>query len=82
MRLHHREVCAYANPWAGPKRYVQESVTRTHNLAGRADMLAHDEQIAVRDFLNEGGRLLYTGKMAGREYTLAEYPVPGATPEQ
>ena len=32
--------------------------------------------------MNEGGRLLYTGKFAGREYTLAEYPVPGATPEE
>ena len=59
-----------------------DNVTRTHNLAGRSDKLPHDTQIAVRDFMNEGGRLLYTGKFAGRQYTLAEYPVPGATPEQ
>ena len=31
----------------------------------------------MRDFMNEGGRLLYTGKFAGRQYTLAEYPIPG-----
>jgi hypothetical protein len=59
-----------------------DNVTRQHNLAGRSDKLPHDTQIAVRDFMNEGGRLLYTGKLAGREYTLAEYPVPGADPAQ
>ena len=32
MRLHHREVCADTNPWAGPERQVEESVTRSHNL--------------------------------------------------
>ena len=30
--------------------------------------LALDEVVAVRDFLNEGGKLFYTGKNAGRQY--------------
>ena len=39
--------------------------------AGRAPgtaRLADEEIIAVRDFLNEGGKLLYTGKRAGLQY--------------
>jgi hypothetical protein len=36
--------------------------------------------MAVRDFMNEGGRLLYTGKFAGRQYTIAEYPEEGRHP--
>ena len=30
--------------------------------------LAVEEMIAVRAFLNEGGKLLYTGKRAGQQY--------------
>ena len=30
--------------------------------------LAHREMLAVRSYLNEGGKLLYTGKNAGRQY--------------
>ena len=30
--------------------------------------LALDEEVAVRDFLNEGGKVFYTGKNAGRQY--------------
>jgi hypothetical protein len=30
--------------------------------------LALDEEVAVRDYLNEGGKLFYTGKNAGRQY--------------
>jgi murein tripeptide amidase MpaA len=36
-------------------------------VAGTASRLANDEMLAVRAFLNEGGRLLYTGKYAGYE---------------
>ena len=32
---------------------------------GTASRLANDEMLAVREYLNEGGRLLYTGKYAG-----------------
>jgi len=39
--------------------------------AGNASRLAVEEVLEVRDFLNEGGRLLYTGKYAGHEYTPA-----------
>ncbi len=37
-------------------------------LPGTASRLANDELLAVREYLNEGGRLLYTGKYAGLEY--------------
>ena len=35
---------------------------------GTASRLANDEMLEVRAFLNEGGRLLYTGKNAGFQY--------------
>ncbi len=35
---------------------------------GTGSRLANDEMLAVRSYLNEGGRLLYTGKYAGFEY--------------
>lgn len=36
---------------------------------GTASRLAMDELLEVRDFLNEGGRVLWTGKYAGSQYT-------------
>ncbi len=36
---------------------------------GNASRLAMDEILEVRDFLNEGGRVLYTGSWAGSQYT-------------
>jgi hypothetical protein len=36
--------------------------------AGNASRLAMQELLQVRDFLNEGGRVLYTGKYAGHQY--------------
>ncbi|MQA64132.1 MAG: zinc carboxypeptidase [Actinophytocola sp.] len=36
---------------------------------GNASSLAMTELLAVRDYLNEGGRVLYTGKWAGQQYT-------------
>ncbi len=36
---------------------------------GNASRLAMDEALEVRDFLNEGGRVLYTGQFAGGQYT-------------
>ena len=57
-----------------------DNVTRDFNRGGVSGRLPHDTQIAVRDFMNEGGRLLYTGVNAGREYTLAEYPGFGNPP--
>ena len=36
---------------------------------GNASRLALDQLLAVRDFLNEGGRVLYTGPWAGSQYT-------------
>jgi hypothetical protein len=41
-------------------------ITRARGMAaGTADRLANDEVLAVRAYLNAGGRLLYTGKYAG-----------------
>lgn len=34
-------------------------------VAGTASRLANDEMLEVRSYLNEGGRLFYTGKYAG-----------------
>jgi hypothetical protein len=38
---------------------------------GNASRLAMQELLEVRDFLNEGGRVLYTGQHAGQQYTTA-----------
>jgi hypothetical protein len=35
---------------------------------GNASRLAMEELLQVRDYLNEGGRVLYTGKYAGHQY--------------
>jgi hypothetical protein len=44
-------------------------ITRDSGMApGTASRLANDEVLDVRAYLNEGGRLLYTGKYAGLEY--------------
>ena len=54
-----------------------DNVTRTHSQAGPSGQArAHDTQLAVRDFMNEGGRLLYTGSSPAVQYALAEYPIP------
>jgi Zinc carboxypeptidase len=37
--------------------------------AGNASRLAMQELLEVRDFMNEGGRVLYTGQRAGQQYT-------------
>jgi Zinc carboxypeptidase len=43
-------------------------ITRERGMVpGTASRLANDEMLAVRAYLNEGGRLLYTGKYAGYE---------------
>jgi len=39
--------------------------------AGNASRLAMQELLEVRDFVNEGGRVLYTGQAAGQQYTPA-----------
>jgi zinc carboxypeptidase/immune inhibitor InhA-like protein len=38
---------------------------------GNASRLAMQEMLEVRDFVNEGGRVLYTGQAAGHQYTPA-----------
>jgi Zinc carboxypeptidase/Immune inhibitor A peptidase M6 len=38
---------------------------------GNASRLAMIELLSIRDYLNEGGRVLYTGKYAGHQYTQA-----------
>lgn len=45
-------------------------VTREPGWApGNASSLAMTELFEVRDFINEGGRVLYTGKFAGQQYS-------------
>jgi hypothetical protein len=56
-------------------------ITRDRGMVpGTASKLANDLMLEVRDYLNEGGRLLYTGKYAGYQYAFGyEYdPVSGA----
>ena len=38
---------------------------------GNASRLAMQELLEVRDYVNEGGRVLYTGQRAGQQYTTA-----------
>ena len=46
-----------------------DMITRESGMvAGTASRLANDEMLAVRQYLNEGGSLLYTGKYAGLQY--------------
>ena len=45
---------------------------------GNASRLAQEELFEVRDFLNEGGRLLYTGKYAGVQYAAQQLYDPFA----
>jgi hypothetical protein len=47
-------------------------ITREPGMGpGTASRLANDEMLAARAFLNEGGRLLYTGKYAGFQQAFA-----------
>src|SRR3954454_12269660 len=49
-----------------------DTVTREPGWgAGNASRLAMDELLNVREFLNEGGRVLLTGKNAGAQFTQA-----------
>jgi hypothetical protein len=49
-----------------------DNVTREPGWgAGNASRIAMQELFEVRDFVNEGGRVLYTGQRAGQQYTTA-----------
>jgi hypothetical protein len=54
-----------------------DNVTRPGPFPGVADLEAHRTITAVRDFVNEGGRVALTGVNAGRQYDLVEYPQEG-----
>jgi Immune inhibitor A peptidase M6 len=54
-----------------------DNVTRPDAFPGVADLEAHRTITAVRDFVNEGGRVALTGVNAGRQYDLVEYPQEG-----
>jgi hypothetical protein len=54
-----------------------DNVTRPTAIPGVADLAAHETTMAVRDFVNEGGRVALTGVNAGRQYDLVEYPPAG-----
>jgi len=59
-----------------------DNVTRVGPTPGVADLEAHRTITAVRDFVNEGGRVALEGVNAGRQYDLVEYPQEGFGPEQ
>src|SRR5215212_9709899 len=47
-----------------------DAVTRQAGRGpGNADRLALDEMLEMRAFMDEGGRVLYTGKQAGQQFT-------------
>src|SRR4051794_32409613 len=49
-----------------------DNVTREPGWGpGNASRIAMQELFEVRDFVNEGGRVLYTGQTAGQQYTTA-----------
>jgi Zinc carboxypeptidase/Immune inhibitor A peptidase M6 len=49
-----------------------DNVTREPGWGpGNASRLAMQEMLEVRDFVNDGGRVLYTGQTAGQQYTTA-----------
>jgi Zinc carboxypeptidase/Immune inhibitor A-like, MAM domain len=49
-----------------------DTVTREPGWgAGNASRLAMQEMLELRDFVNAGGRVLYTGRAAGQQYTPA-----------
>jgi Zinc carboxypeptidase len=54
-----------------------DNVTRSPNVPGVADLEAHRTITAVRDFVNEGGRVAISGVHAGRQWDLVEYPQEG-----
>jgi hypothetical protein len=54
-----------------------DNVTRNTNTPGVADLEAHRTLTAVRDFVNEGGRVALQGVHAGRQWDLVEYPQEG-----
>jgi Immune inhibitor A peptidase M6 len=54
-----------------------DNVTRPISAPGVAELAAHETTMAVRDFLNEGGRLMFSGVNSGRQYDIVEYPPAG-----
>jgi Zinc carboxypeptidase len=54
-----------------------DNVTRIGPTPGVADAEAWENIMAVRDFVNEGGRVSVLGVNAGREWDLVEYPTEG-----
>jgi hypothetical protein len=54
-----------------------DNVTRIGPTPGVADAEAWETIMAVRDFVNEGGRVSVSGVNAGRQWDLVEYPTEG-----
>jgi Zinc carboxypeptidase/Immune inhibitor A peptidase M6 len=54
-----------------------DNVTRAAAQPGVAGEEAHLTTMAVRDFVNEGGTVSFSGVHAGRQYDLVEYPQDG-----
>ena len=54
-----------------------DNVTRIGATPGVSDAEAWETIMAVRDFVNEGGRVSVLGVNAGRQWDLVEYPTEG-----
>jgi hypothetical protein len=54
-----------------------DNVTRNTATPGVSDAEAWENIMAVRDFVNEGGRVAVAGVNAGRQWDLVEYPTEG-----
>jgi Immune inhibitor A-like, MAM domain len=54
-----------------------DNVTRIGPTPGVSDAEAWETIMAVRDFVNEGGRVSVLGVNAGRQWDLVEYPTEG-----
>jgi hypothetical protein len=54
-----------------------DNVTRPTQEGGETELANHRTTMAVRDFVNEGGRVAFTGVNAGRQHDLVEYAQAG-----
>ena len=61
--------CSATTTASSGTRATTSSPVTAGRGAGNADRLALDEMLEARAYMNEGGRMLYTGKRAGMQYT-------------
>ena len=67
-------------PWCGTRATICSPVNPAQPGGTGAATLANNEMLELRAYLNEGGRLLYTGRSAGWQYANAFDYNPVSTP--